>query len=129
MHKALAEIFEKLCDDKFENGCVTPTEIENLATKLYVFDLSAWLTLAVTILLAGVFVLGDIAQFSDLLDDKQKNNAFVRGMLNVFGLAVTLGAAAYIEWSKFDVYRTIQVFWRDQARYHANSTSVAAAAE
>ena len=115
VHKLLAELFETIGAADSLREHVSEGDIAELEAKLHVFDLDWWLVGAVTALLIGVFLLGDLARFSDLLTDEQRNGTAIRGGLNTFGLAVALIYVACVEWAKFDAHRMVQRFWRLRA--------------
>jgi len=125
MHKEFGALFEKIGTGDTNGQPVSGGDIENLAAKLHVFDLDWWLLGAGTALLVGIFLLGDMARFSDLLTEEQRNGSAVRGGLNIFGLGVALAAVGCVEWAKFDAYRALQQFWRGQASSHVSGMAVA----
>lgn len=125
MHKEFGALFEKIGTENVGEGRVSMADIETLEAKLHVFDLDWWLLGAATALLVGVFLLGDMARFSDLLTEEQRNGSAVTGGLNIFGLGVALGSVACVEWAKFDAYRALQQFWKGQAGGRVRRAAVA----
>ncbi|MFC1565295.1 hypothetical protein ACFL6G_10200 [candidate division KSB1 bacterium] len=79
--------------------------ILQLRNKLYVFQLQWWLVSAITAILIGFFFLGDLVQYSSILDENNKEIA--KGILNGYGILLPLVSIFYIRWRKTILYRQL----------------------
>lgn len=127
VHKACRAALDKITDD-----IKRQRRSAELQEHLHFFRFEWWLIAATTILLIGVFALGDLATFSSLVESQQSSAgpivdgppadlatgqlteapeglspAYVRGILNAFGCVVAVAAMWCVEWAKLGVYRTL----------------------